>query len=93
SEHNTDVYHSLTYADGKSVAEREAFAEFLASLPTAIQGLDAGQLKAFALQSFEAMADSLKTGRALTAELIFESTWNQNLRHPDRRFGPLQYVE
>jgi glycosyltransferase domain-containing protein len=93
SEHNTDVYHSLTYADGKSVAEREVFAEFLASLPTAIQELDAGQLKAFVLQSFEAMADSLKTGRALTAELIFESTWNQNLRHPDRRFGPLQYVE
>jgi GT2 family glycosyltransferase len=56
SEHNTDVYHSLTYVDAKSVAEREAFAEFLVSLPTAIEGLDAGQA-------------------------------------PDRRFGPLQYVE
>ncbi len=93
SEHNTDVYHSLTYVDGKSVAEREAFAEFLVSLPTEIEGLDAGQAKAFALESFEAMADSLKCGRALTAELIFESTWNQELKAPDRRFGPLQYVE
>lgn len=50
SEHNTDVYHSLTYVDAKSVAEREAFAEFLVSLPTAIEGLDAGQAKAFALR-------------------------------------------
>ncbi|VVN96430.1 hypothetical protein PS718_02306 [Pseudomonas fluorescens] len=93
SEHNTDVYHSLTYVDAKSVAEREAFAEFLVSLPTAIEGLDAGQAKAFALKSFEAMADSLKSGRALTGELIIESTWNQELKVPDRRFGPLQYVE
>ncbi|CAI8832281.1 glycosyltransferase family 2 protein [Pseudomonas sp. IT-P395] len=93
SEHNTDVYHSLTYVDAKSVAEREAFAEFLVSLPTAIEGLDIAQAKAFALESFEAMADSLKSGRALTAELIFESTWNQALKAPDRRFGPLQYVE
>ena len=93
SEHNTDVYQSLTYVDAKSVAEREAFAEFLVSLPTAIEGLDAGQAKAFALESFKAMAGSLETGRALTAELIIESTWNQELKAPDRRFGPLQYVE
>lgn len=93
SEHNTDVYHSLTYLDARSVAEREAFADFLVSLPTGIQNLDAGQAKAFALESFAAMAESLAVGRALTAELIFESTWNQQLRRPDRRFGPLQYVE
>jgi len=93
SEHNTDVYHSLTYVDGKSVAEREAFAEFLVSLPTGIQNLDAGQAKAFVLESFAAMAESLAVRRALTAELIFESTWNQQLRRPDRRFGPLQYIE
>ncbi|QXI19305.1 glycosyltransferase family 2 protein [Pseudomonas hamedanensis] len=93
SEHNTDVYHSLTYLDAKSVAEREAFADFLVSLPTGIEGLDAGQAKAFVLESFAAMADSLAVRRALTAELIFESTWNQQLRRPDRRFGPLQYVE
>lgn len=93
SEHNTDVYHSLTYVDAKSVADREAFADFLVSLPTAIKGLAAGQAKAFVLESFDAMANSLSTGRALTAELIFESTWNQQLKHPDRRFGPLQYVE
>ncbi|MFJ4247648.1 TIGR00180 family glycosyltransferase [Pseudomonas sp. NPDC089741] len=93
SEHSTEVYHSLTYIDAKSVAEREGFAEFLASLPTGIEGLDAEQGKAFALQSFEAMVDSLQSGRALTAELIFQSTWNQSLKMPDRRFGPLQYVE
>jgi glycosyltransferase domain-containing protein len=93
SEHSTEVYHSLTYVDAKSVAEREAFAEFLASLPTGIEGLDAEQGKAFALQAFEAMVDSLQSGRALTAELIIQSTWNQALKVPDRRFGPLQYVE
>lgn len=93
SEHSTEVYHSLAYTDAKSVAERESFAEFLASLPTGIKGLDAEQGKAFALESFAAMTDSLVTRRALTAELIFESTWNQSLKAPDRRFGPKQYVE
>ncbi|MEJ5058232.1 MULTISPECIES: TIGR00180 family glycosyltransferase [unclassified Pseudomonas] len=93
SEHNTEVYHSLTYTDAKSVAEREAFAEFLASLPTGINDLDLQQRKAFALESFEAMTDSLQTGRALAAELIFQSTWNNALKVPERRFGPLQYVE
>lgn len=93
SEHNTEVYHSLTYTDAKSVAEREAFAEFLASLPTGIKGLDPAQGKAFVMESFEAMIDSLQTGRSLTAELIIQSIWNQALKAPDRRFGPLQYVE
>jgi len=93
SEHSTEVYHSLTYVDAKSVAEREAFAEFLAALPTQIKGQDAEQGKALALQSFEAMVDSLQSNRALTAELIIQSTWNQELKYPDRRFGPLQYVE
>ena len=37
SEHNTDVLTVLTLNDAKSVAEREHFAEFLASLPTAYQ--------------------------------------------------------
>src|SRR5476651_754932 len=55
----------VNLADAKSVAEREAFAEFLASLPTGIKDLDAEQRKAFALESFAAMTDSLVTGRAL----------------------------
>jgi glycosyltransferase domain-containing protein len=93
SEHNTEVYHSLTYTDAKSVAERDAFAEFLASLPTGIKGLDPVQGKAFVMESFDAMIDSLQTGRALTAELIFQSIWNNALKVPDRRFGPQQYVE
>ncbi|MGF6109798.1 TIGR00180 family glycosyltransferase [Pseudomonas frederiksbergensis] len=93
SDHNTEVYHSLTYTDAKSVAEREAFAEFLAALPTGIKDLDPQQGKAFALESFEAMVDSLQTGRALTAELIIQSTWSQAAKAPVRRFGPLQYVE
>ena len=72
---------------------REAFAEFLASLPTGITDLDQAQRKAFALESFAAMTDSLVTGRALTAELIFQSIWNNVTKTPERRFGPLQYVE
>lgn len=93
SDHNTEVYHALSYTDAKSVAEREAFAEFLASLPTGINDLDQAQRKAFALESFAAMTDSLVSGRALTAELIFQSTWNNVSKAPERRFGPLQYVE
>lgn len=93
SDHNTEVYHALSYTDAKSVAEREAFAEFLASLPTGITDLDQAQRKAFALESFAAMTDSLVTGRALTAELIFQSIWNNVSKTPERRFGPLQYVE
>src|SRR5471030_96273 len=93
SEHSTEVYHSLTYTDAKSVAEREAFAEFLASLPTAIEGLDPAEGKAFALESFEAMTDSLRTGRALTMEGLFESTWVSIKDAPVRRFGPKQYME
>lgn len=93
SEHNTEVYHSLTYTDSKSVTEREAFAEFLTALPTGIKGLDPVQGKAFVMESFDAMIDSLQTGRALTAELIFQSIWNNALKAPERRFGPKQYVE
>ncbi|SDO34590.1 glycosyltransferase domain-containing protein [Pseudomonas arsenicoxydans] len=93
SEHNTEVYHSLTYTDAKSVAERDAFAEFLASLPTGIKELDPVQAKAFVMESFDAMIDSLQTGRALTAELVFQSIWNNTLKAPDRLFGPKQYVE
>ncbi|KAF2393531.1 MULTISPECIES: glycosyltransferase family 2 protein [Pseudomonas] len=93
SEHNTEVYHSLTYTDAKSVAERESFIEFLAALPTGITDLDPAQGKAFVQESFDAMIDSLQTGRALTAELIFGSLWNNALKEPKRRFGPQQYVE
>ncbi|MFJ7793547.1 TIGR00180 family glycosyltransferase [Pseudomonas sp. NPDC096950] len=93
SEHNTEVYHSLTYTDAKSVAERESFIEFLAALPTGIKDLDPAQGKAFVQDSFDAMIDSLQTGRALTAELIFGSLWNNDLKEPKRRFGPQQYVE
>ena len=34
SEHNTNVLTVLTFKDAKSIAEREQFAEFLASIPT-----------------------------------------------------------
>jgi glycosyltransferase domain-containing protein len=93
SDHKTEVYHSLTFTDSTSVAEREAFAEFLASLPTGIKDLDHEQGKQFALESFAAMTDALRTGRSLTAELIFDSTWTANSAEPVRRFGPRQYVE
>ena len=85
--------HHPDPTDAKSVAEREAFAELLSTLPTAQTGLDPAQGKQLALDSFEAMADSLRTGRALTAEPIFESRWTNVQKGPDRRFGLLQYVE
>ncbi|MBV7550113.1 TIGR00180 family glycosyltransferase [Pseudomonas sp. PDM26] len=93
SDHNTEIFHTLAHADAKSVAEREAFAAFLFGLPTQVQNEDPEQGQQFALQSFEALADSLRTGRALTTELIFESAWTSVEKGPERRFGPKQYVE
>ncbi|MBL0797734.1 glycosyltransferase family 2 protein [Pseudomonas sp. B7] len=93
SDHNTEIYHSLAYTDARHVAEREAFAGFLAGLPTQVKHQDPEQGKQFVLDSFEALADSLRAGRALTAELVFESAWTDIEAGPQRRFGPKQYVE
>ncbi|MDB6145325.1 MAG: glycosyl transferase family protein, partial [Pseudomonas sp.] len=93
SDHNTEVFQSLTYTDGKSVAEREAFAGFLATIQTGVTGMDRAQGYLFALSTFEAMAESLLTGRALAMELILESAWSLVLKQPHRRFTPNQYVE
>jgi glycosyltransferase domain-containing protein len=93
SEHNTEIFHTLAHNDAKTIAERETFATFLAGLSTQIPGQDLEQGKQFALQSFETLADSLRTGRALTTELIFESGWTNVEAGPVRRFGPKQYVE
>ncbi|HEX8593316.1 MAG TPA: TIGR00180 family glycosyltransferase [Pseudomonas sp.] len=93
SEHSTEIFHTLTFTDPKSVADRERFAGVLAALPTQIEGLDSQQGVAFALQSFEALADSLRHRRALTAELIIESGWSSKTLEAERRFGPRQYVE
>lgn len=93
SDHNTEIFHTLAHTDAKTVAEREAFAAFLFGLPTQVQGENPEQGKQFALQSFEALADSLRTGRALTTELIIESAWTSVEKGPERRFGPKQYVE
>ncbi|WP_322614367.1 TIGR00180 family glycosyltransferase [Pseudomonas sp. BIC9C] len=93
SDHNTEIFHTLAHTDAKTVAERETFAAFLFGLPTQVQGEDPEQGKQFALQSFEALADSLRTGRALTTELIIESAWTSVETGPVRRFGPKQYVE
>lgn len=93
SDHKTEIYHSLAYTDTKTVTEREAFAGFLAGLATQIQHQDPKQGTESVLQSFEALTDSLRTGRALTAELIFESGWINVEAGPQRRFGPKQYVE
>ena len=93
SDHSTEVFTALSYCDPKSLAEREAFAEFLASLPTGIRDLDQEQTKQLALKSFAAMTQSLRTGNALTLELIIESFWRSAQTGPERRFAPKQYVE
>ncbi|WP_397449102.1 glycosyltransferase family 2 protein [Pseudomonas sp. NA-150] len=93
SEHKTEIYLSLVHTDTKSVAERESFADFLTSLPTAITDLDPVQTKQFVLESFAAMIQCLSVGNSLTAELIFESHWSSDALTTDRRFGKKQYVE
>jgi glycosyltransferase domain-containing protein len=93
SEHRTEVIHVLAFTDAKSVAEREQFADFLAGLPTAIEGLDHAARRQLALDSFAAMAEGLFQGRAVTLDLVWGSSWTDPLKPPVRTFEPAQYVE
>ncbi|NUT81561.1 TIGR00180 family glycosyltransferase [Pseudomonas brassicacearum] len=93
SEHNTNVLTVLSYKDAKSVAEREQFAEFLASLPTPLREQAPGRIKQIALDSFAAMADCLQQGRSLKGTQIIRSAWLQAGDEPVRSFGPQQFVE
>ncbi|MBD9438879.1 TIGR00180 family glycosyltransferase [Pseudomonas sp. PDM04] len=95
SAHNTDVLTVLTYKDAKTVADRERFAEFLASVPTQFseEGRDPAEVKQIALNSFNAMAECLLGGRSLKGTLIFRSIWTELESDPIRSFGPEQFVE
>lgn len=93
SDHNTNVLTVLTYTDPKTVADRDRFAEFLASLPTGIANQDLQQRKQIALDSFKAMAQCLLTGKSLAGVPIFRSLWREAGVEPSRRFGELQFVE
>jgi glycosyltransferase domain-containing protein len=93
SEHGTNVLTVLTYSDLKTVADRDRFAEFLASLPTAITGKDPEQLKQLALDSFSVMANCLLSGNSLATKLIVRSDWAEPMAEPERSFGATQFVE
>jgi glycosyltransferase domain-containing protein len=93
SEHNTEVYHKLSYQDPKTVAERDAYAQFLAGLSTGLSEQDPERRKEQALQAFEAMAQGLRDRVSLTVEPIFHSEWTDPLSPPVRTFGPRQYME
>jgi len=93
SDHNTEIMTTLSFKDARSVADRERFAGFLASLPTGISGLSEQQTADLALKSFAALAKSLLVRNALTIEPIFESYWTDPTVEPKRVFGPQQYVE
>lgn len=93
SDHNTNVLTVLTFKDAKSVAEREQFAEFLASIPTPLSDKGPTQAKQIALDSFAAMADCLIEGRSLKGTMIIRSAWREAGEEPIRSFGPEQFVE
>ncbi|WPN56510.1 TIGR00180 family glycosyltransferase [Pseudomonas sp. P9_31] len=93
SDHKTEVIHVLSYTDQKSVAERQKFAGFLATLSTQISGLDQAQVTKLALECFAAMSECLHKRRSLTIEKIFTSRWSDPLAGPTRQFGLQQYVE
>ncbi|MHC8340374.1 TIGR00180 family glycosyltransferase [Pseudomonas sp. HLT2-19-2] len=93
SDHNTNVLTVLTYKDAKTVAEREQFAEFLASIPTQFSGKEPAEVKQLALDSFAAMAECLLAGRSLKGTMIFRSAWIEAGQAPVRSFGPEQFVE
>jgi len=93
SEHNTNVLTVLTLKDAKTVADRERFAEFLASLPTALSHKTPAEGKQVALDSFAAMADCLNNLRSLKGTLIFTSAWLEAGKEPVRTFNTEQFVE
>ncbi|MDR9750356.1 TIGR00180 family glycosyltransferase [Pseudomonas sp. SZMC_28357] len=93
SEHNTNVLTVLTLKDAKTVADRERFAEFLASLPTAMNHQTPADGKQVALDSFAAMADCLNNLRSLKGTLIFTSAWPEVGQEPVRTFNTEQFVE
>ncbi|MCD5992984.1 TIGR00180 family glycosyltransferase [Pseudomonas sp. CDFA 602] len=93
SEHKTEVAHSLLFTDKKSVEEREAFADVLAAMPLGMQDLSVEQRRQVVIKGFTAMGDCLLHGRSLATELIFDSTWTIPEDGPERRFGPVQYME
>lgn len=93
SDHNTNVLTVLTYTDPQTIADRDRFSGFLASLPTGIANQDAQQRKQIALDSFDAMAQCLLTNKSLASVPIFRSLWREAGAQPSRRFGELQFVE
>ena len=93
SDHNTNVLTVLTYNDAKTIADRNRFAEFLASLPTGITNQDPQQRKQIALDTFNAMAECLLTGRSLAGKIIVRSAWKEPMTEPVRYFGETQFVE
>lgn len=93
SEHNTNVLTVLTFTDAKTVADREQFAEFLASIPTPLSDKPVAEIKQIALNSFATMAECLLAGRTLKGTLIIRSFWREAAEPPVRMFGPEQFVE
>ncbi len=93
SDHNTNVLTVLTFKDAKTVADREQFAQFLASIPTQFSDRDPAQVKQIALDSFTAMADCLIEGRSLKGTMIFHSVWGDAGSEPVRKFRSEQFVE
>lgn len=93
SEHSTNVLTVLALQDEQSRLGREKFAEFLASIPTALSGQSAEAVKRVALASFRAMAEGLLAGKALKGCLIVRSRWALPEAGPRRIFGEQQFVE
>ncbi|MFK0314283.1 TIGR00180 family glycosyltransferase [Pseudomonas sp. NPDC090233] len=93
SEHNTNVLTVLALQDEKSRQDREDFAEFLASIPTALSDKGVEAVKRIALESFKAMAEGLLTGVALQGCVIVRSHWKLAEPEPRRIFGEQQFVE
>lgn len=93
SEHNTAVSHSLLFTDEQSVREREAFIDFCASLPVGMKDLRVEQRRQVVVDAFTAMGECLRIGSSLGSDLIFDSTWSVPEVGPERRFGPMQFVE
>jgi glycosyltransferase domain-containing protein len=88
-----DIRNALNYADPKAKADREAFAQTLASIVSAASGISAEFSRQQVLDSFAVLGDGLKTRSYLAHDKLVRSKWNIGVNRPEPLFEPRQFVE
>ncbi|MFK3970476.1 TIGR00180 family glycosyltransferase [Pseudomonas sp. NPDC087358] len=87
------IFEALTRQDARCAQERATFSAFLAEQLSSIDDINPLLAGGVIKDALAVLADSLRNGKALTVERIFQSAWIEPSATPDYRFEPRQYVE